>query len=479
MNKEEDTTNTNLIEKHNDSDLQLKKRELSLSDPPQYLVEKLNNTRQLNCFSRLFRKFDTGSLRSVVMMWVRMTLGVGILTLPFYLKQYGAVVGILVIVLSGLLNLLSFHFIFEASEYTGKKTFVSIVDECLGSKVRKVFAVSYLLDIASCVFIYSIVSWNLLQYIIYFFGIGKEHWEDWFLDINTLQFNEMNPTVTLIRCCFFYGIFILTIPLFLKRNLESLNILTVAYLFGLFLLIFIMLIEVPFFRKAYENVDIEFNWFKAPNYNWIECFFGVSLSYYVQTFVFSLRSELLLPTLKRTKKVASISTLCEIAIFIVIGFFGYYSLGDKFTPSLFILRKPYPNKSEISEYIFRTTVSVFFVLNVLGLAMFHQSLRDELYPYIKMKNERLKFILLSLGPYFLLITLAFAYPYVISYLNISAYSINNFNGYILPILMKIEINKRRKTNSFVNIFLWLLVVLLTVLGVSAVVLKALGLSKVQ
>ena len=53
-------------------------------------------------------------------MWIRMTLGIGILTLPNYVKKYGALSGIGLLILSAIINYLTYTFIFTASFVTGK-----------------------------------------------------------------------------------------------------------------------------------------------------------------------------------------------------------------------------------------------------------------------------------------------------------------------------------------------------------------------
>lgn len=68
---------------------------------------------------RIFRKLDTGSLRGVILMWIRMTLGIGILTLPVFVKTYGAITGLLIIIFSGFINYVTYIFIFRASYYSG------------------------------------------------------------------------------------------------------------------------------------------------------------------------------------------------------------------------------------------------------------------------------------------------------------------------------------------------------------------------
>lgn len=67
--------------------------------------------------------------------------------------------------------------------------------------------------------IYAIVSWNLFEYCLWFFNIAKY---EWISDFNTLEFKENHPTIQKMRYIFFSLVFILTIPLFLKKSLDEL-----------------------------------------------------------------------------------------------------------------------------------------------------------------------------------------------------------------------------------------------------------------
>lgn len=98
----------------------------------------------------------------------------------------------------------------------------------MGNVLLKVFKVFYVIDISSALMVYSLVSWNLVEYMIYFFGIGKEHWSKWFTNIDKVKFNEDDPTIFKMRGIFLYGIFILNIPLFLKKDLGSFQYITIG-----------------------------------------------------------------------------------------------------------------------------------------------------------------------------------------------------------------------------------------------------------
>ncbi len=78
-------------------------------------------------FSKIKRPLDKGSLRGVVLLWITMTMGVGVLTLPALVKEVGITGGFICMILAANLCNLSYKFIFEASIYTKIKDYTGIV----------------------------------------------------------------------------------------------------------------------------------------------------------------------------------------------------------------------------------------------------------------------------------------------------------------------------------------------------------------
>lgn len=142
-----------------------------VSNVTQSLLDNQEQVRNLNFFNRVFRGIDTGSMRGVVLMWIRMTLGIGILTLPYFVKVFGANLGLLIIIFSAILNYLTYTYIFEASYYTGKQNFFELIETLLGKRILWVFRITYMCDVCSTIMIYAIVSWNLFEYCLWFVGI--------------------------------------------------------------------------------------------------------------------------------------------------------------------------------------------------------------------------------------------------------------------------------------------------------------------
>lgn len=139
-------------------------------------VDAIGEIDSLNWYGRIFRKLHTGSLRGVVLMWIRMTLGIGVLTLPSFVKIYGAFLGLFIIAISAVINYLTYVFIFKASYYTGKFNYSDLIKTLLGHNTLKIFRVTYMLDVCSTVMIYCIVSWNLFEYCLSFFNYTRPEW---------------------------------------------------------------------------------------------------------------------------------------------------------------------------------------------------------------------------------------------------------------------------------------------------------------
>ena len=89
----------------------------------------------------------------------------------------------------------------------------------MAKKVYSIFKVTLFVDISSSVMIYYIVSWKLLEFCIPFFDFSHKNS---ILDPETLNFDETNPELSKIRNMFFSAVFVLTIPLFLKKPMDSL-----------------------------------------------------------------------------------------------------------------------------------------------------------------------------------------------------------------------------------------------------------------
>ena len=143
------------------------------------------------------------------------------------------------------------------------------------------------------------------------------------------------------------------------------------------------------------------------------------------------------PTKKRLKKMIGMSMGVVLFFFVLIGFVCYICLGDKYTPSLVILRKAYEGKSKWSEYLFQIAIFLFFCVSIMSMPLFNPPIRD--YIMVEFKFNRYKsafyYRLWSVLPFLLASLICLAYPSIIGVFNFFSTTVFNFNGFALLLLM--------------------------------------------
>ena len=365
----------------------IRKKKFTYSNPNEDMLNQLDSQRQKGFFKRNFATLKGGSLRAVVIYWIRMTTGIGIMALPFYISQMGVLMGSILVLLAGFMSYFSFKYIFTAQILTGKKDLVQITRKFLPSWMVTLYSYLLIVDIFSAMVIYTVVSWNLFCYLIAIFGWAKD---EWIKDPNTLEFYDYNKEVIIIRVIFLHVIFLGLIPLFLQRSLESLKSVSLIFMISLIFVVIVLLAQTPLFFKTYhhptppkEPTPVAYlykSFFRLKTFSYL---FSIVLAFYVQSMIMSLRKELLVPTIKRLKKVASLSVGTELILFLVLGVTCYIVFGDTYTTNLIILRKPLEGY-KVFEWVFRVGLIMFFISNVIGIPFYNVPLRDAI---IRKLNE--------------------------------------------------------------------------------------------
>lgn len=437
-------------------------KNLSNSITTSEALVRLHNTRQLSTHKRLFQSMRVGSLRSVVIMWIRICSGIGLLTLPYYCKQFGLIEGAIVIAAAACLNYLPAKDIFQAVSDSGKTKYPELIEHYFGRKMRRIFDFSYTIDMFSQILLLQVACYNCLQYIMYMTKITDGH-PEWFSNIERLEFNEYNRDILIIRTVFIVTVTLLLVPFFLKDNLRDYKTITYTYLTLLFLLVAFLVGQAPFFVQNLPPSKRTVQFFKPFKMENISNFGGIMLSFYVQPYVFSLYEELVEPNLRRLFKIAKIATFFEFVGLSTIALIGYYSLGDEYTPYVFFLRTPYEGVNMIVEWCFRITVILFFFSMIVGIPMYNPSLKTQIYDLLMIDyptNSQKRYV--SLIPLFIASLLSILYPHVTSIFNIVATTVCNLNGYLLPTAMKL---KREVQNGNVHFSSCLLMSFYIVFGV--------------
>ena len=399
---------------------------------------KLERLRSTPFSKKIFEGLQKGSLSSAVILWVRMTMGIGVMTLPYYISYFGVLSGSIALLIGGLFSLMSFSFIFEACDVSGETNYKDLIDQMLPGIISVMFKYSYLYDLCIVLILYSVVGWNLFCYFLGFTGFLKP---EWIRDHNKMLLYEYNPEVFTIRAIFFLVIFIFSTPLFLKKTLGRMKNIAYGFLAVMVGFQVYIMAEGPFFRSYYESkneLQVEYL-SKTPSPIWITNFFAMVCSYYVQPFILLLRDQVVNPTLKRSRRLATYSVFIEIFIYILFASVCYISFGDKYTTPLMLLRVPYEGKGDISETVFKICFFMFFALNILGLCNYNPGIRDYLFKLFGESKSRTSYALMSLLPFFICCIVGVLVPNIINLFGFNGLVMHNFTGFIIPCFLKLKI----------------------------------------
>lgn len=189
----------------------------------------------------------------------------------------------------------------------------------------------------------------------------------------------------------------------------------------------------------------------------------------MQPFVFSLRNELAVPTLRRLKKAAKISLSFEWVLFCLIAFLGYFVFGDEYTPELFIIRKELKDKNHWIEQLQLILLFIFFIASTFGLAIYSSSMRDFIGEFIEIKNNKINYTIASLLPFFFICCISTFFPYLGTIVDLFTYTVFNFNGYIIPFLMGIATYKKHIKKGNQIYFMYSVLLFLILISVYCII----------
>jgi len=298
------------------------KSKSNLVRPSTENLSRLEEIRRSNVFIRVFHKMEEGSMRGVVLLFLRLCIGVGILTLPFYMKIYGCLFGSVIFVLAAMVNYFMYKLLIEVGNETGIQDYLILTKRYTSTFIQKLFKFTYLFDLISSVIFYMILVYNIFEYLLCFFNLIPD---DWFQDKTNFTLKTYDPKVIILRTVYNFLSFFLLLPFMFKKDLGSLRSISSYYLLMLSVLCIYIFIEMGFFRANLhkrETFHVDYI-ITTPSGEWVESFFGIMLAYYAQQYFFSIRNELMHPTTKRLKKTTYLTILFLCIISLLIGIFEF------------------------------------------------------------------------------------------------------------------------------------------------------------
>ena len=257
-------------------------------------------------------------MRGVTFIFIRLCIGVGILTLPYYMRVFGGLLGGLIFLLAAYVNYLMYAYLIEVGNKTGLQDYIILTKRFTPVIIQKLFKFTYLFDLTSTVFFTQIIVFNMFQYLLSFTNLPPD---DWYEDKELLKFKTYYGPVFLMR--FIYNIVsvLLLLPFLFKPDLGALKTLNNNFLLVLIFLCSFIFIEMGFFKKNLQKMDnfsVDYLVTK-PTPEWLGSFFGVMLAFYAQQYFFSIRKELMHPTTKRLKKTSFLAMTLLFVLFLLVG----------------------------------------------------------------------------------------------------------------------------------------------------------------
>ena len=303
-------------------------------------VRRVDRGRTL--WHRIFYPVNSNSTSGSVVTLLNGTCGIGYMSLPLIVSYFGFGLGIFIIILGGLLSLSSMNILYNSILISKKKKAANICTYFLGKKASKAFSLGILG--VQFLYLFSILAilWNLSLNIILSLTL-KTKYEEYPKKL----YNEPNSFDSIIirSAIFFIILFIILLPFGLKRNhqfaryISFTNLIIVIYFEGCLIYQSADYLDM---HKSMDTYSINLN-YKKPCFKWslglsiiLMCFTCHPSYFYVDNDYKNLAKY-------QVQKVMSYATLIETITYVLLGGVGYYTFGDNYVSTIFLLREPTSN----------------------------------------------------------------------------------------------------------------------------------------
>ena len=290
-----------------------------------------------NCIKKILENVSSGSLTSSIFSLCILSLGTGSLAIPQKIGYMSLFFSPIIIILSGLVNYWSLTVLSQASKKYKLNSYEEIVTNLFGKSLSKLLSIIMCISQFGVIVLYQVIMYKLIGGIINeMFNYGYSGVEEF----STKSFWK-NFYIKFIICYLIAG-FILS-PLCLLKNISKMRYASMFGIFSLFFLIFVLVIECPFYIK-YNFID------NKTSINFIDIISAFkgdmkilqSLSTLFYSFschvgVFPVLNILKSPTPQRINLLFKKSIILDISCYLIIGISGYLTQPIA-TPDLIIER---------------------------------------------------------------------------------------------------------------------------------------------
>ena len=302
------------------------------------LADEPSKNKSNNFLHKILGKVNSGSLTSSIFSLCILSLGTGSLALPQKIGYMSLFFSPIIIFLSGLINYWSLTVLSNASRKFKIKSYEGIVSLLFGKLLNIFLDIIICINQSGIITLYQVISYKLLGgFINEILGMGFAGVEEFAEKSFWSEFN--------IRFIIGYLFAVLILlPLCLLKNISKMRYASMFGIFSLFFLIFIVIIECPFYIK-HNFID------NKTKINFIDVISGfkgdmkilqsISTLFYAfacHAGVFPILNTLKNPTPQRINLLFKKSIILEISCYLIIGISGYLTQPVE-TPDLIIERK--------------------------------------------------------------------------------------------------------------------------------------------
>ena len=421
-------------------------------------VEEIDNR---TCFQKTCGKMGPGSMRGCIFNLCILSLGTGSLALPQKIGFMSMLASPIVIFVSGAINYWTLTILGDVGRKYKLRKYEDVVSKLFSKSLKNFLSIVMILNQTGMIILYQVIMYKLLGGVINeFCSLGYSNVEEFVAESFWSQ----------KKVKFFVCYFITVTVLFPLCRLKTISRMRYASTFGilsLFLLIFIVLVECPFFYN--HNVvkgGQKINFMDlGPGFGKDLKFFQ-SISTIIYAFachvgVFPVLNSLRNPTRKRVQKVFRRATLLDIVCYLIIGFSGYLSQPQN-TPDLILERDKIFNND-----FFMTIGQMLFIFTLVAkVCANYNGLRTTLliamnYDPIEYPNN-INFVMtvISLG---ITTFIAAIFQKISDYISLIGSFCSVFIAVVMPGMIYIKDNDKSIT-SLKNILALLFVIILALFG---------------
>ena len=328
-NKEENQNKETII-----NEAQEEKKENEDEDEGKFIIENIDDR---NWFRRTFGKMSPGALRGSIFSLSILSLGIGSLAIPQKIGIMGIILSPIFIISSGLANLWSLRILGDMCLKFKLKKYEQVVSHLFGKGMSYFVGIVMIINQTGVIILYQVILYKLLGGIIN--ELGKYNYpniEDF------AEYTFWNKFWVRFLVC--YGITIIILfPLCQLKDVSKMRYASTFGMFSLFILIFIIVVECPFFIK--ENIvknKQPLNYYDIlpglkGNMKLLQSIVTLFYAYACHVGAFPVFESLYNPTKKRIDKLLNRAISIDIICYLIIGAAGYLSQPLK-TPDLIIER---------------------------------------------------------------------------------------------------------------------------------------------